>query len=46
MLKRQLAFGYSREDVEQLVLPMGKDGVEPVGREPDIGASFGHAASA
>ena len=31
VLQRQQAFGYSREDVEQLVLPMGKDGVEPVG---------------
>ncbi|HVR70448.1 MAG TPA: glutamate synthase large subunit [Vicinamibacteria bacterium] len=35
VLKRQLAFGYSREDVEQLVLPMGKDGVEPVGSMGD-----------
>ena len=35
VLKRQLAFGYSREDVEQLMLPMGKDGVEPVGSMGD-----------
>jgi len=35
VLKRQLAFGYSREDVEQLVLPMGKEGVEPVGSMGD-----------
>ena len=35
VLKRQLAFGYSREDVEQLVLPMGREGVEPVGSMGD-----------
>jgi glutamate synthase (NADPH) large chain len=35
VMKRQLAFGYSREDVEQLVLPMGKEGVEPVGSMGD-----------
>jgi glutamate synthase (ferredoxin) len=35
VLKRQLAFGYSREDVEQLVMPMGKEGVEPVGSMGD-----------
>jgi glutamate synthase domain-containing protein 2/glutamate synthase domain-containing protein 1/glutamate synthase domain-containing protein 3 len=35
VLKRQLAFGYTREDVEQLMLPMGKDGVEPVGSMGD-----------
>jgi glutamate synthase (NADPH/NADH) large chain len=35
VIKRQLAFGYSREDVEQLVLPMGKEGVEPVGSMGD-----------
>jgi glutamate synthase (NADPH) large chain len=35
VLKRQLAFGYSREDVEQLVLPMGRDAVEPVGSMGD-----------
>ncbi|HVO10015.1 MAG TPA: glutamate synthase large subunit [Vicinamibacteria bacterium] len=31
VLQRQLAFGYTREDLEQLLLPMAKDGVEPVG---------------
>jgi glutamate synthase (ferredoxin) len=35
VIKRQLAFGYSREDVEQLVLAMGKEGVEPVGSMGD-----------
>ncbi len=29
--QRQLAFGYTREDVEQLLTPMARDGVEPVG---------------
>jgi len=29
--QRQLAFGYTREDLEQLLAPMAKDGVEPVG---------------
>jgi glutamate synthase (ferredoxin) len=35
VLKRQLAFGYSREDVEQIVLSMGREGVEPVGSMGD-----------
>ena len=35
VLKRQLAFGYSREDVEQLILPMGREGVEAVGSMGD-----------
>src|ERR1051325_2076763 len=35
VLQRQQAFGYTREDVEQLMLPMGKDGVEPVGSMGD-----------
>jgi glutamate synthase (ferredoxin) len=35
VIKRQLAFGYSREDVEQLVLAMGKEGVEPIGSMGD-----------
>ncbi len=29
--QRQLAFGYTREDLELLLTPMAKDGVEPVG---------------
>ncbi|MGE5126013.1 MAG: glutamate synthase large subunit, partial [Betaproteobacteria bacterium] len=29
--QRQLAFGYTREDLEQLLLPMCREGVEPVG---------------
>ncbi|HYN01791.1 MAG TPA: glutamate synthase large subunit [Vicinamibacteria bacterium] len=29
--QRQLAFGYTREDLEQLLTPMARDGVEPVG---------------
>ncbi|MFN8091109.1 MAG: glutamate synthase large subunit [Vicinamibacteria bacterium] len=29
--QRQLAFGYTREDLEQVLLPMARDGVEPVG---------------
>ncbi|HXY40509.1 MAG TPA: glutamate synthase large subunit, partial [Vicinamibacteria bacterium] len=33
--QRQLAFGYTREDLEQLLLPMAKDGVEPVGAMGD-----------
>jgi glutamate synthase (NADPH/NADH) large chain len=31
VLQRQLAFGYTSEDVEQILTPMAKDGVEPVG---------------
>jgi glutamate synthase (ferredoxin) len=29
--QRQLAFGYTREDLTELVAPMARDGVEPVG---------------
>ena len=29
--QRQLAFGYTREDLEQLLAPMAREGVEPVG---------------
>jgi glutamate synthase (NADPH/NADH) large chain len=29
--QRQLAFGYTREDLEQIVAPMAREGVEPVG---------------
>ena len=31
VLQRQLAFGYTREDLEQLLAPMAREGVEPVG---------------
>ena len=30
-LARQIAFGYSREDIEVLLLPMARDGHEPLG---------------
>jgi glutamate synthase (ferredoxin) len=29
--QRQLAFGYTREDLEQILAPMAREGVEPVG---------------
>jgi len=31
VLQRQLAFGYSFEDLRRLIFPMARDGVEPVG---------------
>ncbi len=31
VLQRQVVFGYTREDVEQIMTPMARDGVEPVG---------------
>ena len=33
--QRQLAFGYTREDLEQLLAPMAREGVEPVGAMGD-----------
>jgi glutamate synthase (ferredoxin) len=35
VLTRQIAFGYSREDLEQLLLPMAREGVEAVGSMGD-----------
>ncbi len=32
VLQRELAFGYTFEDCRKLVLPMARDGGEPVGR--------------
>ena len=33
--QRQLAFGYTREDLEQVLAPMAREGVEPVGAMGD-----------